>query len=112
MAVWLVAEDRVQILRADSVVTYAVTPVKPSASASADPVARIPNDRVRILAGTRAARDPGVQDWTVLLTFAVTDGGKVAVKVLHQLAVTLGEAKSRQGTAGSRPCSSTGPFPG
>jgi len=51
VAVWLVAEDRVQIPRADSVVTYALTPVKPLGSASAGPVALIPNDRMRILAG-------------------------------------------------------------
>lgn len=112
VAVWLVAEDRVQILRADSVVTYAITPVKPSGNTSADPVARLPNDRVRILAGTRATRDPDAQDWTVLLTFTIADGaGKTAVKVLRELAVTLGEAEARARTNGTPALFVHGPLP-
>jgi hypothetical protein len=109
MAVWLVAEDRVQIVRADSVVTYAVATVKPSGIASADPVARLPNGWVRILAGTHATRDPD-SHWAVLLTFQ-SDGGEAAVKVLHELAVTVGKADEQARADGKSALFVHGPLP-
>jgi hypothetical protein len=70
MTVWLVAEDRVQIVRADSVVSFAVAPVKPSGIESADPVARLPSyDRVRILAATSSSRNVDASPWSALITF-------------------------------------------
>lgn len=110
MAVWLVAEDRVQIVRADSVVTYAVAAVKPSGITSTDPVTRLPNDWVRILAGTHAARDPESQDWAVLLTFQ-SDGGKAAVKVLHEFAVAVGKADEQARVGGKPVLFVHGPLP-
>jgi hypothetical protein len=51
MTVWLVAEDRVQIVRADSVITFTAVPVKPTGIEHADPLARMPSP-VLVLACT------------------------------------------------------------
>ena len=92
MAVWLVAEDRVQIVRADRVITFTVTHDRDFPNES-NPVKRIGHGQVRILAGTQTARDANAVSWTTLLSF---DGdGKAVVKVLQDLAVTLDQAEAR-----------------
>lgn len=111
MTVWLVAEDRVQIVRADHVATFAVAPVSPSPIGDPDPVRRIPNDRVRILAGTHAGRDPEQLGWTALLTFTSTGSGKAAVRVLQDLAITLTYAEERDRTGTDPALFVHGPLP-
>lgn len=79
MTLWLVAEDRVQIVRADSVITFTAVPVKPTGIEHADPLARMPSyDRIRILAATASARNADASPWTALITFKAN--GKGAVK--------------------------------
>jgi hypothetical protein len=92
MTVWLVAEDRVQIVRADSVITFTAVPVKPTGIEHADPLARMPSyDRIRIVAATASARNADASPWTALITFKAN--GKGAVKVLAELAETIAEAE-------------------
>jgi hypothetical protein len=109
MTVWLVAEDRVQIVRADSVITFTAVPVKPTGIEHADPLARMPSyDRIRIVAATASARNTDASPWTALITFKAN--GKGAVKVLAELAETIAEAEqssSHGASAGARFCIST-----
>jgi hypothetical protein len=94
MTVWLVAEDRVQIVRADSVITFTAVPVKPTGIEHADPLARMPSyDRIRILAATASARNADTSPWTALITFKAN--GKGAVKVLTELAETIAVAEEQ-----------------
>jgi hypothetical protein len=94
MTVWLVAEDRVQIVRADSVITFTAVPVKPTGNEHADPLERMPSyDRIRILAATASARNTDASPWTALITFKAD--GKGAVKVLSELAETVAEAEQQ-----------------
>lgn len=94
MTVWLVAEDRIQIVRADSVITFTAVPVKPTGSEHADPLERMPSyDRIRILAATASARNADASPWTALITFKAD--GKGAVKVLAELAETVAKAEQQ-----------------
>jgi hypothetical protein len=94
MTVWLIAEDRVQIVRADSVITFTAVPVKPTGSEHADPLERMPSyDRIRILAATASARNADASPWTALITFK--GDGKGAVKVLAELTETIAEAEQQ-----------------
>ena len=94
MTVWLMAEDRVQIVRADSVITFTAVPVKPTGSDHADPLERMPPyDRIRILAATASARNADASPWTALITFKAD--GKGAVKILDELAETIAEAEQQ-----------------
>lgn len=94
MSVWLVAEDRVQIIRADSVASFAVVAVKPRGVENADPVARIGSyGQVRILAATSSPRNIDVSPWSALITFDAS--GEDAVKVLADLTMTIAEAEQQ-----------------
>jgi hypothetical protein len=96
MTVWLVAEDRVQIIRADSVVSFAVNSVKPSGSEHHNPLERLSWGKLQILAATSATRN--VESvWTSLITFDAN--GQEAVKVLGDLTEVI--AKAEQQTASS-----------
>jgi hypothetical protein len=92
VAVWLVAEDRVQLVRADRVVTVEAVAAKGTSEGGTDPVDPVRNaDRVRIMAGTRSG--PGADE--VSFSRLLTCPGLVAVKALKELAVTLAQASSR-----------------
>ena len=94
MTVWLVAEDRVQIVRADSVITFTAVPVKPTGIEHADPLVRMPSyDWIQILAATASARNTDAAPWTALITFKAD--GKGAVKVLAELAETIAAAEEQ-----------------
>jgi hypothetical protein len=94
MAVWLVAEDRVQVVRADKVVSFAVASAKPTGIDSADPVARMNSwNPIQVLASTGAARNAESPYWTTLIT---CDGdGKISVKLLAELTTAIEEAEQR-----------------
>ena len=94
MTVWLVAEDRVQVIRADRIVSFAVAPLKPTGIESADPVARLNSwNPIQILASTGAARNAESPYWTTLITL---DGnGDIAVKLLNELTAAIEEAEQR-----------------
>lgn len=112
MAVWLVAEDRVQIVRADSVISFAVVPVKPSGVESADPVARLPSyGRVRILAATSSPRNIDASPWSSLITFDANRDA--AVRILADLTVTIARAEEQlaRNPGGSRVLFVHGPLP-
>lgn len=112
MTVWLVAEDRVQIVRADSVITFTAVPVMPTGSEHADPLERMPSyDRIRILAATTSARNADANPWTALITFKAD--GKGAVKVLAELAETIAKAERQlaQSSSGKQVLYVHGPLP-
>lgn len=92
MSVWLVAEDRVQIVRAASIVSLSVVPVTPPDSKDPDPVARLPrNGTMRILAATSASRDAGPL-WIPLHTFA---GAGNAARILAELTAAISTAEQQ-----------------
>jgi hypothetical protein len=92
MTVWLVAEDRVQLVRADRIVSFAVVPVKPTGTESSNPLERLPSwDRIRILASTGSARNIEAPHWTCLITF--NGDGKAGVKVMSELTATIDAAE-------------------
>lgn len=91
MTVWLVAEDRVQIIRADSVVSFAVNSVKPSGSEHHNPLERL-SGKLQILAATTATRNVEPM-WTSLVTFDAN--GQDAVKVLGDLTGVIAEAEQQ-----------------
>jgi hypothetical protein len=92
MTVWLVAEDRIQIIRADSVVSLAVNPVKPTGSEHHDPLERLTGDKVQVRAATNAARN--VEPiWTSLIT--LNADGRDAVKVLGDLTEVIAQAEQQ-----------------
>ena len=96
MTVWLVAEDRVQIIRADSVISFAVNPVKSSGSEHHDPLERLVWAKQQIRAATSATRN--VEPiWTSLITLDAD--GQDAVKVLGDLTEVIAQAE--QQAAGS-----------
>jgi hypothetical protein len=112
MTVWLVAEDRVQVVRADKIVSFAITPVKPTGIESADPVARLNSwTPIQVLASTGAARNAESPYWTTLLT--VTGDGKTAVKLLNELTAAIEEAEQRimRGIGGGSTLFIHGPLP-
>lgn len=92
MTVWLVAEDRVQIIRADSVVSFAVNSVKPSNSEHHDPLERLSWGKLQIRAATSATRNVEPL-WTSLITFDAN--GKEAVKVLGDLTGVIAQAEQQ-----------------
>jgi hypothetical protein len=92
MTVWLVAEDRVQIIRADSVVSFAVNTVEPSGSQHHDPLERLSSGKLQIRAATSATRN--VEPWwTSLITFDAS--GKEAVKILGDLTEAIAQAEQQ-----------------
>lgn len=110
MTVWLVAEDRVQIIRADSVVSFAVSPVKPNGSEHPDPLERLSSDQLQIRAATSATRNVEPV-WTSLITFGA--GGKEAVKVFGDLieAIAQAEQQAARSPAGNKVLFVHGPLP-
>ena len=109
MTVWLVAEDRVQIIRANSVVSFAVNTVEPSGSQHHDPLERL-SGKLQIRAATSATRN--VESlWTSLITFDA--GGKEAVKVLTDLteAITQAEHQAARNPGGNKTLFVHGPLP-
>jgi hypothetical protein len=109
MTVWLVAEDRVQIIRADSVVSFAVNTVEPSGSQHHDPLERL-SGKLQIRAATTAPRN--VESlWSSLITLDA--GGKDAVKVLTDLTEAIAQAEQQvaRSPAGSKTLFIHGPLP-
>jgi hypothetical protein len=109
MTVWLVAEDRVQIIRADAVVSYAVHTVEPSGSQHHDPLERL-SGKLQIRAATSATRNVEPL-WTSLITFDAN--GKEAVKVLTDLteAIAAAEQQASHISDGSKTLFVHGPLP-
>jgi hypothetical protein len=91
-------------------VTFTVVPLKPHRVPAVDPVAALPGAEVRILAGAQCVRDAALT-WTVLLTFNSVGGGETAVRVLQDLAVTIGRAEARAGASGKPALFVHGPLP-
>lgn len=94
MGIWLVAEDRVQVIRADRIVSFAAAPVKPTGIDHANPVERFnSSDQIRILASIGADRNAEAPPWTSLITFK--GDGKAAAKVIGELTETLEAAEQK-----------------
>ena len=110
MTVWLVAEDRVQIIRADSVVSFAVNSVEPSGSEHPDPLERLSWGKLQVRAATSATRNVEPV-WTSLITLNV--GGKEAVKVLGDLVAAIAQAEQQAAASpgGSKVLFVHGPLP-
>jgi hypothetical protein len=107
MTVWLVAEDRVQIIRADSVISFAVNSVKPTGSEHHDPLERLGWTQLQIRAATSATRN--VESvWTSLVTLEAN--AQEAVKILTDLTEAIEQAE-QQSSRGNKTLFIHGPLP-